>query len=154
MLKTVVQIGLTLACLPLAFEVAGCNNNGSGSDEDDGRNIQVLTLDYDHGPLEAGTVVDVACISLATQAEHVVGGGCDCLHLHSAAGISIETLSGTTPVVADAAPGECGHGCLTVANEDDSEPNCLGLDVEDSDHPRRGLCVEVPCGEEELDDDE
>lgn len=130
---------IMLLCSAAGF---GCPNTG-GSSGDPEPQIQVLELDYPHATFAAGTEVDVACLDAGTQGLHTVGMACDCLHLHSTTGIQIE---GTTTLTADLAPDECGHGCLKVVDKSDVDFFCGGLDVDDPDHPRSGLCVEAPCG--------
>lgn len=105
--------------------------------------VQALVLDYAHGIYAAGAKIDVACIEDGRQGSHETGEGCDCLHLHSGSGINI---LGSTATVADMAPSECGHGCLVVTATSTLQVYCGGLDVDDPNHPRKGLCVQAPCG--------
>ncbi len=107
--------------------------------------IQTVVLNYDHGAYKEGDSIDVACLTDGRQGDHVTGEGCDCLHLHSdGPGISFTNNPGP---YADTDMGGCGHGCMRVIAEDDVTVLCGGRDVSDPLHPRRGLCVESPCGE-------
>ncbi len=108
-----------------------------------GANVQALVLDYAHGAYPAGAMIDVECIDDGRQGSHETGEGCDCLHLHSGAGINIV---GSTATVADMEPNECGHGCLVVTATSALAVYCGGLDVDDPNHPRKGLCLQAPCG--------
>ncbi len=108
-----------------------------------GSQIQVLVLDYPHGSYLTGDKIDVECLNTGNQGNHETGEGCDCLHLHSGSGISIV---GSTATTADMAPSECGHGCLVVTSSLTIDLYCGGLDVDDPNHPRKGLCVQAPCG--------
>lgn len=120
----------------------GCSSDPDTSIPPNEPRIQALVLDYAHGPYTAGARIDVACIDTGRQGSHELGEGCDCLHLHSDSGISIVGTA-TTP---DMAPSECGHGCLVVTSSSSLTLNCGGLDVDDPNHPRKGLCVQAPCG--------
>jgi hypothetical protein len=79
--------------------------------------VQAVTLDYDHGPHPAGTVVHLACITGGRVSG--MEAGCDGPHLHGDP-IMIRT-DGTFP---DTAPMSCGHGRVAMFAVRDLDVAC------------------------------
>ena len=82
--------------------------------------VRTLTLDYPHGPIAAGKVVRLACITGGHSGEH--GSGCSCGEHYHGDGITISS----GPPTNDNFPNMCGHGCVGLHDFEDVDVPCCG----------------------------